>query len=416
MLFEFHRQQNGKKPGTIYATYLVGGIKRADEKAVIGSAKKDGEDEYMQSSPFMSSSMPQPDDVVRATSTFTVSLTGEENLDNLYSQYESITSVHVYSIGPQPIKDLQILADATREVQQVEIGNDPLASLSSYGTIINKDVRRRTGKPKLQQVPAAIPVKSAPATSKLSAATSNPVPETKPQISSAAKDFFAKGPAKVESTVKSETTEPKPPPTLKKESSSIFKSFAKAKPKLKREETDSSAAQSPRESAPASGVEDEPMRDVSEDEEETWVPPPKTNSNDIVDKDRKSRKEREAKLKQMMEEDDADDMVDTPTTKVEEDDDKETEQTEANPEATTEAPPVSGDRRRGRRRVIKKKTIKDDEGYLVTKEEAVWESFSEDEAVALKTKGSNAASTALKPKKVAAKTGQGSIMSFFGKK
>ena len=49
-------------------------------------------------------------------------------------------------------------------------------------------------------------------------------------------------------------------------------------------------------------------------------------------------------------------------------------------------------------------------------EEAVWESFSEDEpAPPPKPKVQSAASTA-KGKKAATKTGQGNIMSFFGKK
>jgi DNA polymerase delta subunit 3 len=50
----------------------------------------------------------------------------------------------------------------------------------------------------------------------------------------------------------------------------------------------------------------------------------------------------------------------------------------------------------------------------VTREEAVWESFSEDEP-APPPKPKVQAPTA-KAKKLAAKTGQGNIMSFFGKK
>ena len=105
---------------------------------------------------------------------------------------------------------------------------------------------------------------------------------------------------------------------------------------------------------------------------------------------------------------------------------------------------VTGGRRRGRRKVMKKKTIRDDEGYLgqqaptsgpldqrsnadsmvfvcaVTKEEPAWESFSEDEPLPPqkeKTPASTAGSLG-KGKKgsVGAKVGQGNIMSFFGKK
>ena len=80
---------------------------------------------------------------------------------------------------------------------------------------------------------------------------------------------------------------------------------------------------------------------------------------------------------------------------------------------------VSGGRRRGRRQVMKKKTVKDEEGYLVTREEAVWESFSEDEAPR-RSKPSVFSSSA------GAKLGKGAsgptlgkpgnIMSFFSKK
>ena len=94
---------------------------------------------------------------------------------------------------------------------------------------------------------------------------------------------------------------------------------------------------------------------------------------------------------------------------------------------------VTGGRRRGRRRVTKKKTVKDEEGYLgnyllsyvnvflafwpwtVTKEEQVWESFSEDEPEPKKLKTPSMASTTSKSKK-GAKSGQGNIMSFFTKK
>lgn len=52
--------------------------------------------------------------------------------------------------------------------------------------------------------------------------------------------------------------------------------------------------------------------------------------------------------------------------------------------------------------------------YVVTKEEPVWESFSEDEPVA--PRDMKPASSAGKGKKANVKAGQGNIMSFFGKK
>jgi DNA polymerase delta subunit 3 len=60
--------------------------------------------------------------------------------------------------------------------------------------------------------------------------------------------------------------------------------------------------------------------------------------------------------------------------------------------------------------------MKDEEGYLVTKEEAVWESFSEDEPASQpKPKARSQAKSSGKASGKAAGKG-GNIMSFFGKK
>jgi DNA polymerase delta subunit 3 len=82
MLFEFHKQQNAKKPSTIHATYLLGGIKVVEEPEVMnGEVKKDGEDEYMQSSPCISSSMPQPPEATGENSILSITLVREEDLE-----------------------------------------------------------------------------------------------------------------------------------------------------------------------------------------------------------------------------------------------------------------------------------------------------------------------------------------------
>tara|TARA_R110002003_G_scaffold595_14_gene20823 strand:- start:9396 stop:9830 length:435 start_codon:yes stop_codon:yes gene_type:complete len=60
MLFDFHQQQNAKKPNSVHATYLVTGRKRIPPHPN-GAHSKDGEDVAMRSSPFMSS-MPEPDE------------------------------------------------------------------------------------------------------------------------------------------------------------------------------------------------------------------------------------------------------------------------------------------------------------------------------------------------------------------
>lgn len=94
---------------------------------------------------------------------------------------------------------------------------------------------------------------------------------------------------------------------------------------------------------------------------------------------------------------------------------------------------IVGGRRRGRRQIMKKKTVKDEEGYLgmypcrvvhdlnltlfafdstVTVEEPAWESFSEDEPAPPKKKPAVSSAKA----KPGGKPGQGNIMSFFSKK
>ena len=87
MLYEFHRLENGKKPGTVHATYLISGTKRVEEPEVATAPKKDGEDEYMQSSPLMNSSLSQAEEGTGASSTLTITLTREENLDRATSPF-----------------------------------------------------------------------------------------------------------------------------------------------------------------------------------------------------------------------------------------------------------------------------------------------------------------------------------------
>jgi DNA polymerase delta subunit 3 len=84
-LFEFHRLQNAKKPGTIHATYLLSGTRKEEEPVTNADIKKDGEDDYMQSSPFVSSSMPQPQESTGAISVLSIALVKEEDLEGMFS-------------------------------------------------------------------------------------------------------------------------------------------------------------------------------------------------------------------------------------------------------------------------------------------------------------------------------------------
>lgn len=259
-----------------------------------------------------------------------------------------------------------MITDCTREMQVLTASEDPLEYYPKYGTIINPLVKRR---PNRRPIPppsapvkpstAAKPKPTEPAKEAPKPSSTSSIEQEPKQQSTAARDFFAKGKDKVKATSASEPSSkegtPAPnPPALKRDSSSIFKAFAKAKPKLKREGTDSSA-----------GAKDEVMADAvhfDEDEEETYVPPVQTEESTG---DRKSRKEREAKLRAMMDEDDEEETPPAPQEEPEPMEEEETILEQEKPKEEPEpAPTVSGGRRRGKRRVMRKKTVKDDEGYL----------------------------------------------------
>ncbi|KAK4984623.1 hypothetical protein LTR50_006473 [Elasticomyces elasticus] len=199
----------------------------------------------------------------------------------------------------------------------------------------------------------------------------------------------------------------------KREKSDIFKSFAKGKAKPKRQDTESSvetsSAPEPVHTAPP---EDEPMKGLSDDEGEDFV---MVDSEENKAPTGKTKKQREEELRKMMEEEDeqTQDAESNPIDAPAKSDPDQSTPTQPNDEAAETVAVVNG-RRRGRRRVMKKKTMRDDEGYLVTKGEPAWESFSEDEPAPKKVKTVTAPTTA-KGKK-GGKAGRGDIMSFFSKK
>ena len=82
MLYDFHQKQNAKKPGAIHATYLLSGTRKPEDPISLnGDEKKDGEDDYMQSSPFMNSSVPQPEEGTGESSVLSITLVREEDLE-----------------------------------------------------------------------------------------------------------------------------------------------------------------------------------------------------------------------------------------------------------------------------------------------------------------------------------------------
>ena len=127
LLYEFYSTQTIKKPGSIYATYLLDGIPRPVRESSVNEHQQDGEDTRMQSSPYMSSSMSHHEDQEDAIPSRSIVLASEEDLDGKmdlrvigfqstpYCQlltnisaakanFRQIYSIHIYSLGPSRVQ------------------------------------------------------------------------------------------------------------------------------------------------------------------------------------------------------------------------------------------------------------------------------------------------------------------------
>ncbi|KAF9892459.1 hypothetical protein FE257_001568 [Aspergillus nanangensis] len=405
MLYDFHRNENDKKPGSVNATYVLTGVQNPPAPSGANSTHVNGDDkgdDVMQSSPYMSS-MPNQDDaasdLVPSTS---ILLVREEDLEDSKATFQSVSSIFIYSLQATTIQDLNSLTDVSREIASTYAQEDPLECGKQWGMIQNKNVKRRTGT--RPPVPAPAP----PASSKPIVPSKRPAQdEVKHQVKPELKKENSAETSTRESTPASSKPTEKTAP--KREKSNLFSSFAKAKPRQKKEEPVVPAV-SGAESAEPSGPEDVVLDDASEEEVEELFP---DSGKSASTNTRETRKEREEKLRKMMEDEDEDEEM-PDTTEPPEEESKPIDQPPPKPAGLKEEVTVQGGRRRGKRQVTKKKTIKDEEGYLVTVEEPAWESFSEDEPAPLPPKKKPAVSA---PKsKPGAKPGQGNIMSFFGKK
>ncbi|KAK2877209.1 hypothetical protein FQN49_001333 [Arthroderma sp. PD_2] len=415
MLYEFHRSENERKPKSVHATYLITGICGYIKPTPLNGnrLKKDGEDEVMQSSPFMSSQPAQPEAVeAEDTPTMTsIMLVREEELTDAKNRFKKIFSIFIYSVQPTSPPDLNVLADIGQASSTTRV-EDPLRYSEQYGMIQNKNVKRRSGvftappAPIKEEKPAQQSLATKPAQQPLDKKPAQQTADKKPEPSSA--PFRPLG----SSQTSAKSSQGKPTP--KRDASSIFKAFAKTRPKQqpKEEEADSTPNES----------QNTMLDDESEEErEDLFLDTGKRTSN----KEQESRKGREEMLRKMMEDED---MPDAPESSPEEPTPMESDnassastpapsqkkpEPEPEPDSSVPEKPSTGQRRRGRRQVMKKKVSKDAEGYLVTKEEPVWESFSEDEPEPPRRK---LPSSSAKSTKGSTKSSQGSIMSFFGKK
>ena len=82
MLFDFHRTQNARKPGSLHATYLIAGQRKTTQLSQTkGTHTQDGENSLMAGSSFMSSSMPDQEVEKEKIPITSITLAGEEDLE-----------------------------------------------------------------------------------------------------------------------------------------------------------------------------------------------------------------------------------------------------------------------------------------------------------------------------------------------
>jgi DNA polymerase delta subunit 3 len=363
MLFEFHRKQNAKRPGSVHATYLITGTclpLKAQQSD--NAASQDSEDAVMQSSrPIPDSSAPQAtEDDAEPTPARSILLVKEEHLQQAKATFENITGIHMYSLAAGGLSDLNTLTECNRKIAVDYASEDPLVAWKQYGTIQNPKVKRRTQKRPLPAAPApvdkelAVKAKSIPALEKQASKASNEPASTSAKAT----------PVPEKATNANNKKIATKPAAGNRQATDLFKSFAKGANKAKKAASaESSAAPSP---APTPSVkEDESMGGMSDDDSDD---PVEDEEIEVDAASGKSKKDREADLKAMM------DVDDEPMEDVEEiisqgaiDKPKESEAEDSQgtkQEEPKETMVVENGRRRGRRRVMKKKTAKDDEGYL----------------------------------------------------
>ncbi|KAI5785528.1 DNA polymerase subunit Cdc27-domain-containing protein [Peziza echinospora] len=171
MLYEFHR---GGKGGGCSATYVLSGLRRKEAGVGgVGSAastssaspsggKDEDGDEVMGDGDGGSASQMESTQgsgggseggdgsggsgsgergVVRS-----IVLVSEEKLEETRKSFLVLSSIHIYSLSPAPVKDLLCLADNSLDVQRQDAAvEDPQELGRRFGSIVNVTATRRVG-------------------------------------------------------------------------------------------------------------------------------------------------------------------------------------------------------------------------------------------------------------------------------
>ncbi|KAK6515304.1 hypothetical protein TWF506_007649 [Arthrobotrys conoides] len=380
-LAAFHEAENRKRQGSCHATYLVTGIPKPLAQTSRPRIDTD-DDTYMESSPVPQATQNEDEETVKMSS---VILVTEEELEGVKESLKEITSIHIYSVEPGPIKDLLTISDASTELYSRFPTLNAAEKSKIYGTTLNKYAKKREGAPPPPPPPQptksstyVVPVKKEPTLPAAPAATTSTSTskETKKDVK---KDFFgsikAKDAQKPRQTSDS-TSSSKVKVPLKRGQSDLMSSFSNTQPKKPKQPEKKKTPPPP----DFMDVDDDEPAEVEPIDEETRAAE-RAKQEEI----RRKRQEDEDELRRMMdEEDDEPAVTDATNSDVEPVDSPEEEEEEATL-SPTEEPPVPAPsasapgRRKVKRRVTKKVRSKDADGYIVTREVTEWEEYSEDD-------------------------------------
>ena len=269
--------------------------------------------------------------------------------------YGEVTSIHVYSLSPQPVKDMSLLSDAARQVATLSTPEDAASEQKIYGAITNPNVRRRERRgagARLAAAPPAVP--KAPAPKDAARPAAKPAAASA-QVKEEVKE--EKAPTPAPSASASSAASKKSKPSLQRGGSSgLMAAFAKG----------AAAKAKKAESQPATPSGDDssvhPLSDDNDEDDTAVLPKPQPQDAAAAKSKAQQRKE---ELQRMMESDDEEEEVkekeDTPMEEPEE----EKPAAEPEQEEPAEIVSTSGDgRRRGKRKVMKARRFLDEEGNM----------------------------------------------------
>ncbi|RMD41946.1 hypothetical protein DV735_g3143, partial [Chaetothyriales sp. CBS 134920] len=147
LLHEYYEDQNKRKAGSVYATYMIAGARKAGLSGVGGETNGHGHVNGNGLKKESEESVVGGDDDINFPSSlppFSSSMLDPKDLESAKSQYEQVSSIHIYSLSPGKIPDLGALTDIGRGLfADVFSKEDPLLHNKTYGVITNPNVRRR---------------------------------------------------------------------------------------------------------------------------------------------------------------------------------------------------------------------------------------------------------------------------------